>query len=87
MSETVRTWLVERTYTDRDLVVLTYATPDGERAFTRELASSALDGTSVTAAKDVELDRLSSVEDADDRERYAHEAERVQENNDPGSEI
>lgn len=87
MSETVRTWLVERTYTDRDLVVLTYATPDGEQSFTRELASSALGGTSVTAARDVEPDRLTPVEDDQDRERYAHEAERVRENNDPDAEI
>ncbi|MFB6172005.1 MAG: hypothetical protein ABEJ23_05680 [Haloarculaceae archaeon] len=87
MGETVRTWLVERTYTDRDLVVLTYATPDGERAVTRELAAAALGGTTVTAAREVEADRLDPVADAADRERYASEASRVRENNDPDAEI
>ena len=32
-----RCWLVERTYTDRDTIVLVYATPDGERSSRKEL--------------------------------------------------
>ena len=36
----VEVWLVERTYSDdeQNLVVLTYATPDGERYFRKERA-------------------------------------------------
>jgi hypothetical protein len=82
----VRTWLVERSYDSRNLITLVYATPDGERAVTRELSSAVLDRTPVTAARDVDPDDLATVA-ADDRERYRAEAERVRENNDPGDEI
>jgi hypothetical protein len=87
MTDTVRCWLVERTYSDRDLVTLVYATPDGERALRKELSSSMLPRTTVTAAADVEPDRLQPVTDPDERERYATEADRVRENNAPDDEI
>lgn len=82
----VRTWLVERSYDSRNLITLVYATPDGERAVTRELSSAVLDRTPVTAARDVDPDDLATVA-TDDRERYRTEAERVRENNDPDDEI
>jgi hypothetical protein len=82
----VRTWLVERSYNSRNLITLIYATPDGERALTRELSSSMLDRTPVTAARDVDPDDLAPVEEAE-QERYRTEAERVRENNDPDDEI
>lgn len=82
----VRTWLVERSYDSRNLITLVYATPDGERAQTRELSSTMLDRTPVTAARDVAPDDLAPV-DPDDRERYRTEARRVRENNDPDEEI
>ena len=79
-----RAWLVERDVDSRDLVTLTYATPDGERTFTRQASLNTLArGDGVTAAMDVEDDRLEPVEDAETRERYAAEAERVAESNDP----
>ncbi|WP_276259423.1 hypothetical protein [Haloglomus litoreum] len=86
-TDEVRTWLVERSYDSRNLITLVYATPDGERALTRELSASMLDRTPVTAARDVDPDDLAPVEDDDRRERYRTEAERVQENNDPDDEI
>lgn len=76
-----RAWLVERGYDDRGLITLVYATPDGERSLRREVSSALLDG--VTAAIDVDPDRLEPVDDADTRERYAHEAARMRERHDP----
>ncbi|PSQ00699.1 hypothetical protein BRC89_01285 [Halobacteriales archaeon QS_4_70_19] len=85
-ADEVRTWLVERSYDSRDLVTLVYATPDGERAVTRELSSTMLDRTAVTAARDVDPDDLAPVQTSE-QERYRKEAERVRENNDPDDEI
>jgi hypothetical protein len=77
-------WLVERDVDSRDLVTLTYATPDGERAFTKQSSLNSLARSGgVTAAMDVDDDRLEAVEDSDTRERYAQEAERVAADNEP----
>ena len=79
-----RVWLVDRDVDSRNLVTMTYATPDGERAFTRQAALDSLARRDApTAALDVDDDRLSTVEDAETIERYAAEAERVAESNDP----
>ncbi|MEF8801748.1 MAG: hypothetical protein V5A38_09895 [Halolamina sp.] len=79
-----RAWLVERDVDSRDLVTLTYATPDGERAFTKQASLNTLArGDGVTAAVDIEDDRLEPVADTETRERYAAEVERVAANNDP----
>jgi hypothetical protein len=86
MSEQVRTWLVERSYDDRGLVTLVYATPDGERHVRREVAMNVLRRSPATAARDVEADSLTPTPEAN-RERYAAEAERVRENNDVDEEI
>lgn len=83
----VRCWLVERTYDDRGLVRVVYATPDGERVARRELSARMLENTPVTAARDVDDDDLEPVTDPETRERYAREAERVRENNDPDGEL
>lgn len=77
MTDTERAWLVERTYTDRDLVVLVYATPGGDRHRRKELSSSMLGRTTVTAAEDVPAEKLDAVADAETRERYAEAVERV----------
>ena len=87
MADTERCWLVERTYTDRDLVVVVYATPDGERMRRKELAASMLERTTVTAAIEVEPDDLEPVTDPETRERYAMEAERVREANGPDAPV
>jgi hypothetical protein len=80
-----RVWLVERTYSQRDLVTLVYATPDGERYLRKEKAAHL--GGDATAAIEVSPDRLSPVDDEDDLERYASEAARMAEKHDPDETI
>lgn len=77
-----RVWLVERDYDQKGLVRLVYATPDGERHLTRELSQRMLRETTVTAARDVEPERLEPAPEGD-RQRYADEAARVAQRNDP----
>jgi hypothetical protein len=81
----VRVWLVERTYSDRDLLTLVYATPDGERYLRKERAGRL--GGETTAAITVENDRLSTVDDETTRERYAEEAVRMNEKHEPGDTV
>ncbi|MFW5911802.1 MAG: hypothetical protein ACOCSD_03410 [Halolamina sp.] len=79
-----RVWLVDRDVDSRNLVTMTYATPDGERAFTRQAALDSLahrDGP--TAAVDVDDDRLEAVEEPETAKRYAAEAERVATSHEP----
>lgn len=79
----VRVWLVERTYGDdeQNLIILTYATPDGEQDFRKERALTSFTGdhrdTSVSLA--VDPDNLGTVDDAETQERYATEVERMRE--------
>ncbi|MDL0130866.1 MULTISPECIES: hypothetical protein [Halobacteriales] len=82
----VRVWLVERTYSDdeQNLIILTYATPDGEQYYRKERAlTSFTDVRDTTAAVDAELDNLGMVDDPDLQEQYAAEAQRMQEVHDP----
>lgn len=83
----VRVWLVERGYNNRDLIVLKYATPDGDRVFRRELAAQAIDLDTVTAAKDVSPDNLESVTETDVQEQYEAEATRMADKHDPDDTI
>jgi len=84
--ETVRVWLVERTYSDdeQNLIILTYATPDGRREFRKERALTSYTGdhreTPVSMA--VDPDNLSDVAE-ETRERYAGEVERMEAKHDP----
>jgi hypothetical protein len=82
----VRVWLVERSVSARDVVTLVYATPDGARAWRRQLAATALDGDGVPAARTVAGADLEAVAGAD-RERYAAEAARVRERHDPADRL
>ena len=78
-----RVWLVDRDVDSRNLVTMTYATPDGERAFSRQAALDSLARRDApTAAVDVD-DRLDPVDDPETAERYAAEAQRVAEEHDP----
>ncbi|SFL39317.1 hypothetical protein SAMN04487950_3612 [Halogranum rubrum] len=88
-TETVQLWLVERTYDDRNLITLVYATPDGEQMLQKEIAATLMQqrGTGATAAIDVEPDRLNDTPDEETRERYATEAERTAEQYDPDEEL
>ena len=85
-ADTVQTWLVERSYDDRGLVTLVYATPDGERYVRREVAMNVLRRSPATAAAEIEADTLEPTPESE-RERYAAEADRVRENNAPDDEI
>jgi hypothetical protein len=81
----VRVWLVERTYSDdeQNIIILVYATPDGERYFRKERAlTSFKDVRDTTAAVDVGPGNLGAVE-AEKRERYAVEAQRMADAHDP----
>lgn len=82
-SDEVRVWLVERGYNNRDLIILKYATPAGDRVFRKELASQVVDADTVTAAKTVSHDDLTTVDDAELQERYATEATRMAEEHAP----
>jgi len=82
----VRVWLVERTYSDdeQNLIILTYATPDGEQYYRKERAlTSFTDVRDTTAAVDAEPDNLGTVDEPDLQEQYAAEAQRMQEVHDP----
>ncbi|WP_255151495.1 hypothetical protein [Halorarius halobius] len=84
----VQCWLVERTYNDRDLVTLVYATPDGTRARTKEVPMTAIanGGVTVTAAKQMDEADLEPVDETD-RDRYREEVERVRDSHAPDDEI
>jgi hypothetical protein len=87
-----RVWMVERTYSadSPNILVIVYATPDGEQYLQKEWAFNRF-GTSrapeVTAAIEVDPGDLNPVEDAERREQYATEAERMQERHDPGDPV
>jgi len=84
--EGVPVWLVERTYSDdeQNLIILTYATIDGERYFRKERAlTSFTDVRDTTAAVDAEPENLGAVDDADLREQYAAEARRMADVHEP----
>ncbi|WP_435068022.1 hypothetical protein [Haloplanus sp. C73] len=88
MAETERLWLVERTYDDKGLISLVYATTDGEWARQSERAPIAVERSGgVTAAVDVERTELTTVDDDDRRERYATEATRMAERHDPDERV
>jgi hypothetical protein len=82
----VRVWLVERTYSDdeQNVIILTYATTDGERYFRKERAlTSFSDVRDTTAAVDADPGNLGAVTERAERERYAAEATRMAERHDP----
>ncbi|WP_181691143.1 hypothetical protein [Natronomonas sp. LN261] len=87
-SGTTRVWMVERTYSDdeQNLIIITYATPDGRRDFRKERALTSFTGTrrETPVSLDVDPSDLGVVEDPDRRERYAAEADRMAEKHDPG---
>lgn len=90
-STTTRAWLVERTFSDdeQNVVILIYATPDGSRVLRKERALTSFTGPArtTTAAVDAASQNLDTVDDADLRERYAAEAERMRDAHDPDEPI
>jgi len=88
--DTVRVWLVERTYSDdeQNMIILTYATRDGEQYFRKERALTSFSGDrETTAAVEADPDNLGTVSDPQRRERYAAEAKRMASVHDPGDVI
>lgn len=86
----VRVWLVERTYSDdeQNLIILTYATPDGAQYFRKERALTSFTDTRGTkAGLLVAPNNLGAVEDDQRREQYAAEAQRMAESHDPDDNI
>jgi hypothetical protein len=83
---TVRVWLAERTYGDdeQNLIILTYATLDGERYLRKERALTSFTGPGreTKAALDVSPSELGEAS-ADEREYLAQAAQRTAERNDP----
>lgn len=67
MTDTVSVWLVDRTYSDdeQNLLIFTYATADGQRAFRRELAVTTMRGLEADPPARVEVapENLSTVVD------------------------
>lgn len=89
--DTVQVWLVERTYSDdeQNLIILTYATEDGEQYYRKERALTSFTGSAreTTAAVEVDPDNLGPVDDEARREQYAAEAKRMAEIHDPDDPI
>lgn len=82
----VTVWLVERTYSDdeQNMIILTYATTDGEQYYRKERAlTSFTDVRDTTAAVDADPNNLGVVKDPELRERYATEAKRMAEAHEP----
>jgi hypothetical protein len=84
MSNTVQCWLVERTYDDKGLIRLVYAPPDGAGQFITERAAAT--GADATAAVEVDPEKLDPIS-AENEERYASEAERMQSRHEPDESI
>lgn len=87
-TEQIQVWMVDRTYSQDcpHIMVINYATEDGSAYLQQERAVPSFNRAGVpevTAAMDVSTDRLAPVEDEETRERYATEAERMQERHDP----
>lgn len=88
--EPVHVWLVERTYSDdeQNLIILVYATKDGQHYFRKERALTSFTGDSreTTAALEVDPGRLGTVE-PEAQQRYAAEAQRMAENHAPDDSV
>mgnify|MGYP006276822817 CR=1 FL=1 len=84
-TESEQAWLVERTYSDdeQNIIILVYATTDGEQYLRKERALTSFgDRRDTTAAVDADPDSLGRV-DPEDREQYAAEAQRMAERHEP----
>ena len=81
----VRVWLAQRTFSDdeQNLVILEYATPDGERYLRKERALTSFgDDRETPAALDVDPDRLTATPEGQ-TEAYAAAVNATAEEYDP----
>lgn len=82
----VRMWLVEQTYSDdeQNLIILIYATTDGEWYFRKERALTSFTNVrDTTAAVNADPNNIGTVNDPELRERYAAEAQRMADDHNP----
>ena len=82
---TTRVWLVERTYSDdeQNIIILVYATTDGEQYLRKERALTSFgDRRDTTAAIDADPDSLGRT-DPEDCDQYAAEAKRMADRHEP----
>jgi hypothetical protein len=90
-ADPVRVWLVERTFSDdeQNIVILIYATPDGECALRKEraLTSFSPGERDTTASVMAHPWNLETVYDPETREYYASEARRMRTEPDPDEAI
>jgi hypothetical protein len=88
---TERVWMVSRTFSadSPHILVIVYATPDGERYLQKERAYNRFGGNApeVTAAIEADPEELAPVDDDETRERYRNEAERMRERHDPDNAV
>lgn len=77
-------WFVHREYTDKGLITLEYATPDGSLSYVTQRSPNAPDPTAMTT---VAVDSLQSVDDPETRERYAQEVARMRARHDPNDAV
>lgn len=84
-TETVRCWLVERTYDDKGLIRMVYAPADGGEQYVTEKAAAT--GADTAAAIEVEPDKLDPVDDEAVRERYAQEVDRMADRHEPDESV
>ncbi|MFB6252165.1 MAG: hypothetical protein ABEI27_10870 [Halobellus sp.] len=78
--ETVRVQLVERTYAaaEQNLIILTYATPSGDRCFRKERAlTSFSDVRDTTAAVEADPENIGVVRDSERRSQLGTEAQQM----------
>lgn len=87
MTDRVRVWMVERTYSDdeQNLIIITYATDDGHREFRKERALTSFTGDrrETPVSLEVEPSNLGRVEEPETQERYVMEAARMSAKYDP----
>lgn len=89
-TESVRLWLVERTYSDdeQNLIILVYATLDGERYIRKERAvTSYTNIPETTAAITMPLTETASVQDDQTRRQYANQARQMRDRHEPDNRI
>ena len=89
--DSVRVWLVERTYSDDELnlIILVYATEDGRYYHRRERALTSFTGPvrATKAGLCVSSDAVGTVDDPETRVRYATEATRMADQHAPDDEV
>lgn len=86
--ETVQCWLVERSsFGDEQMVTLIYAPTEGDRHLTKQLSPNLLRRKEITAAVDIEPERLEPITEAETQERYATEAQRMAKRHGPDAEV